>query len=182
MRRRQLLGAGVAAAAASAAGLSFGGWAAHAQRRLPLQPPPLRPGSRIAALAPGTWLEPGDPLLDQLEQRCRRQGWSLIRPAELQRRWRWFAGTDAQRAAALQQAWLDPEVDALFYVGAGWGSARVLEQGWRVPATRYTHEDESGRQADAHGKQETDHIACRLAHARAANVRACAVALVLLVA
>ena len=130
VRRRQLLGAGAAAAAA----LNLHRWAAWAQPRVPAQPAPLRPGSRIAALAPGTWLDPGDPLLDQLEQRCRRQGWTLIRPAELQRRWRWFAGTDGQRAAALQQAWRDPAVDALFYVGAGWGSARVLEQGWRLPA------------------------------------------------
>ena len=129
VHRRQLLGAGVAAAA-----LSFCRAGARASQKSSAAPAPLRPGSRIAALAPGTWLEPGDPLLDQLEQRCRRQGWSLIRSPELARRWRWFAGTDGQRAMALQQAWLDPAVDALFYVGAGWGSARVLEQGWRLPA------------------------------------------------
>lgn len=129
VRRRPLLGAGVAAAALSALGAG-----ARASQNPSSPPAPLRPGSRIAALAPGTWLEPDDPFLDQLEQRCRRQGWNLIRSPQIARRWRWFAGTDGERATALQQAWLDPAVDALFYVGAGWGSARVLEQGWRLPA------------------------------------------------
>jgi len=43
------------------------------------------------------------------------------------RRWRYFSRRDKQRLAKLDAAWRDPNVDALFYVGAGWGSARVLE-------------------------------------------------------
>ena len=98
-------------------------------------PPPLRPGSRIAAVAPGTWMEPAAPMLDRLRSRCREQGWELLTPPELAGRWRWFSGTDASRSASLRRAWLDPRVDAIACVGAGWGSARVLEQGWRIPAT-----------------------------------------------
>ncbi|MBD1193664.1 LD-carboxypeptidase [Vulcanococcus sp. Clear-D1] len=128
MRRRRLLQAGLAVA-----GSAFGA-AGGAQFTAP-QPPALTRGSRIAALAPGTWLDPADPLLDQLSQRCAAEGWELLRPPGLHQRWHWFAGTDAHRHAALQQAWLDPRVDALFYVGAGWGSARVLEAGWRCPAS-----------------------------------------------
>ena len=97
-------------------------------------PRPLRPGSRIAAVAPGTWLERGDPLLDQLRRRCAAQGWQLQTPQELLGRWRWFSGSDRQRAEGLAQVWRDPEVDAIFCVGAGWGSARLLEQGWRPPS------------------------------------------------
>lgn len=97
------------------------------------QPRALRHGSRIAALAPGTWLDPADPLLARLRGRCETEGWQLIEPPQLHQRWRWFAGTDQARIRALQQAWLDPQVDALFYVGAGWGSARALEMGWHVP-------------------------------------------------
>jgi muramoyltetrapeptide carboxypeptidase len=74
-------------------------------------------------------------LLVQLSQRCATEGWQLLRPPSLSQRWRWFAGSDRQRLGALQQAWLDPRVDALFYVGAGWGSARVLEAGFTVPAS-----------------------------------------------
>jgi len=47
------------------------------------------------------------------------------------RRWRYFSGRDEQRLAELDAAWRDQNVDALFYVGAGWGSARVLEAGFR---------------------------------------------------
>ena len=73
-------------------------------------------------------------MLDRLRSRCRLQGWELLTPPELSRRWRWFSGTDAERVRALRQAWLDTEVDAIACVGAGWGSARLLEQGWRIPA------------------------------------------------
>ncbi|MBV2350787.1 LD-carboxypeptidase [Synechococcus sp. HK05] len=132
MRRRQLLQAGLALA-----GGTFGALGSRSRASGVAQvgqlPPALKPGSRIAALAPGTWLEPADPWLDQLSRRCSAQGWELVRPAALQQRWRWFAGSDRQREAAWREAWLDPQLDALFYVGAGWGSARVLEQGWRIP-------------------------------------------------
>ena len=126
MKRRRLLQAGLSLGA-MAAGASWGRGAA------PPQPPPLGRGSRIAALAPGTWLDPADPLLAQLSRRCAAEGWRLIQPPQLLQRWRWFAGTDAARSSALREAWLDADVDALFYVGAGWGSARVLEMGWPIP-------------------------------------------------
>lgn len=125
MRRRRLLQAGLALAGGTLANGASLGFA----RSLPA----LKPGSRIAALAPGTWLDPADPLLDQLSRRCKAQGWELVRPGALQQRWHWFAGSDRMRETAWREAWLDPQLDALFYVGAGWGSARVLEQGWRIP-------------------------------------------------
>ena len=125
MKRRQLLQAGLALAGSSWAAARAGG----------SQPAPLRRGSRVAALAPGTWLDPADPMLEQLSQRCAAEGWELLRPPSLRQRWRWFSGSDRQRLGALQQAWLDPRVDALFYVGAGWGSARVLEAGFTVAAS-----------------------------------------------
>jgi muramoyltetrapeptide carboxypeptidase len=132
MRRRQLLQAGLALAGGTLGALGSRSRARTAAPAAAL-PPALKPGSRIAALAPGTWLEPADPWLEQLSRRCSAQGWELVRPPALLQRWRWFAGSDLQRDEAWREAWLDPKVDALFYVGAGWGSARVLEQGWRPP-------------------------------------------------
>ena len=109
-------------------------WAARTPGAgLGVAPAPLNFGSRIAAVAPGTWLEPADPLLDRLRRRCTQQGWTLLTPTELFGRWRWFSARDASRAAALERAWQDTAVDALFCVGAGWGSARVLEHGWSPP-------------------------------------------------
>jgi muramoyltetrapeptide carboxypeptidase len=127
MRRRHLL--------QGAAAFALGSAAAMARTSGPDAPAPLRPGSRIAAVAPGTWLEPDDPVLERLRARCRQQSWQLLTPAELMGRWRWFSGSDQRRQVALRQAWLDPAVAAIACVGAGWGSARVLEQGWRIPAT-----------------------------------------------
>ena len=137
MRRRRLLrGAGGAAGAAALA--SLGGSlasraAAGGPDAAPAWPAPLRRGSRIAAVAPGTWLEPGDSSLERLRRRCQAQGWQLITPPELGSRWHWFSDTDAGRSQALKRAWLDPSLDAIFCVGAGWGTARVLEEGWLPP-------------------------------------------------
>ncbi|MFZ9849409.1 MAG: S66 peptidase family protein [Vulcanococcus sp.] len=137
MRRRQLLrwaaqaGLGVGVGA----GLGLGHRTTTAFSQPLAWPPPLRRGSRIVAVAPGTWLEPADPTLTLLRQRCRAQGWELLTPPGLSGRWRWFSASDAQRSQALRSAWLDPAVDAIFCVGAGWGSARVLEQGWSIPNT-----------------------------------------------
>ena len=128
MRRQELLrlSLGTASALVTAPALARGsagaGW-----------PAPLAPGSRIAALAPGTWLETGDDGLALLRRRCDEQGWTLQTPRELFGRWRWFSGSDAVRAEALRRAWADSAVQALFYVGAGWGSARLLEQGLALP-------------------------------------------------
>ena len=128
MRRRELLRLSLGTASALvtgpalARGPSRAGW-----------PAPLAPGSRIAALAPGTWLDSGDDGLALLRRRCAEQGWMLQTPRELFGRWRWFSGSDAVRAEALRRAWADSAVQALFYVGAGWGSARLLEQGLVLP-------------------------------------------------
>jgi len=127
MRRRQLLGA--------AAGLGLTVARVGAAGQEASTPRPLRRFSRIGAVVPGTWLDPADGLLQRLRQRCADQGWELVAPAPPAARWRWFSGTDAARSTALRSAWLDAGLDAVFCVGGGWGSARVLEQGWSIPGT-----------------------------------------------
>ena len=135
MRRRHLL-QGAASLALSAAAIQLGPTGAGGLSAAKAHwPQPLRRGSRIAAVAPGTWMEPGDSLLPLLRQRCLERGWTLLTPPELAGRWRWFSGRDGARLEALRRAWQDPRVDAIACVGAGWGSARVLEQGWRFPPT-----------------------------------------------
>lgn len=151
MRRRELLRASLGTAAVLVGGFGPGRAASQAAGADPRArargatviaapgstatgwPAPLVPGSRIAALAPGTWLESGDGSLALLRRRCEEQGWILQTPRELFGRWRWFSGSDAVRADALRRAWADSAVQALFYVGAGWGSARLLEHGFAVP-------------------------------------------------
>jgi len=66
-------------------------------------------------------------------ERCEAEGWTLEVPESVKRQWRWFSGTDQQRADDLERAWNNPSLDGLIYVGAGWGGARVLEAGFRFP-------------------------------------------------
>ena len=93
---------------------------------------PLKPGARIRAVNPGTWMDP-DTDLQPLLERCDQQQWYLEIPAAVTRQWRYFSGTDRERVNNLESAWTDPTVDAVLTLGGGWGAARVLEAGFRFP-------------------------------------------------
>ena len=125
LRRRKLLISGAAAALAPFIN----------RRAMASAPPlaPLRPGARIRAVNPGTWIEPERDFSPMIS-RCAAEGWRLEIPDNLMHQWRYFSATDPNRAADLTTAWLDPTVDAVFYLGGGWGSARVLEAGFRFSA------------------------------------------------
>ena len=96
------------------------------------RPAPLRHGSRIRAVNPGTWMDPETDLVS-LTERCEAQGWQLEIPDSVKGQWRYFSATDQDRVADLSAAWQDPTVDAVLTVGGGWGAARVLEAGFRFP-------------------------------------------------
>ena len=93
---------------------------------------PLRPGARIRAVNPGTWMDP-EIDLQSLRERCDQEQWHLEIPAAITRQWRYFSGTDRERVNQLTAAWTDPNVDAVLTLGGGWGAARVLEAGFRFP-------------------------------------------------
>ena len=133
MRRRELM-----RAFPGLASLPFLGQATRSALAGPMPaPPPLRFGSRVAAVAPGTWWEDPDAEARSLRRRLRSAGWDLepnsARSAG--RRWRWFSAPDLERRQALDGALRDPGIDAVFCVAGGWGSARLLELGW-IPPTR----------------------------------------------
>lgn len=92
------------------------------------RPPRLRPGDRVAVVSPS-----GPVSAEKLEQ-----GMALLRewglepvPGEhvLARhpRWRYLAGTDAERAADVQAAWLDPDIDAVLCARGGYGAQRMID-------------------------------------------------------
>ena len=132
MRRRSLLTLALSAGSGVAASLA----GAHANAGFrPHQPrpvPPLRRGSRLRAINPGTWMDPETDFTPLLE-RCAAQGWVLEIPESVRGQWQWFSATDAQRRASIEEAWSDPTLDGVVYVGGGWGAARVLESGLRFP-------------------------------------------------
>ena len=135
MRRRGLItglagGLGIFGAAAAAGHRPEARVAPALPAPLPL-PPPLRQGSRLVAVAPGTWWENAEQEATELQRRCGEAGWTLEVPAAAMGRWQWFSGADASRRAQLERAWADPATDAVLCVAGGWGSARILEAGWR---------------------------------------------------
>ena len=93
---------------------------------------PLSKGSRLRALNPGTWVDP-ETDFNPLVQRCEAEGWILEVPDHVRGQWQWFSGPDAQRCQVIEQAWNDPTLDGVLYVGGGWGAARVLEAGVQFP-------------------------------------------------
>lgn len=101
----------------------------------PLSPAPLRQGSRLLAIAPGTWWDDAESQGARLQQRCAAAGWNLEIPAATAGRWRWFSASDGERLKLLQRAWADPGIDGVLAVSGGWGSARLLELGWQ-PGSR----------------------------------------------
>lgn len=144
MRRRRLLSALAAAGVAGPASSVLAGLPTPAVRRrnadpsrapLTHAPAPLRPGSRLVAVAPGTWWESPQQEAERLRRRCAAEGWTLVIPPEATGRWRWFSGPDLSRRSQLERAWADPKLDAVLCVAGGWGSARILEAGW-MPGER----------------------------------------------
>ncbi|MFE7649631.1 S66 peptidase family protein [Streptomyces phaeoluteigriseus] len=93
-----------------------------------VRPSRLAPGARVAVVAPSgpvveERLQAGLDLL---------RGWDLdpfAAPHVLDRHGElgYLAGTDADRAADLQRAWCDPDVDAVICARGGYGAQRVVD-------------------------------------------------------
>ncbi|QNI55042.1 LD-carboxypeptidase family protein [Synechococcus sp. BIOS-E4-1] len=132
MRRRSLLALALSAGSGVAVSFAEGHLKAASSSRQPRPVPPLRRGSRLRAINPGTWMDPETDFTPLL-QRCAAQGWALEIPESVRGQWQWFSATDAQRRASIEEAWNDPTLDGVVYVGGGWGAARVLESGLRFP-------------------------------------------------
>jgi muramoyltetrapeptide carboxypeptidase len=129
MRRRPFLGGGLALLGAASARAARG----SSHQPVPM-PPPLGPGSQVMAIAPGTWWENAPQEAEILRGRFASAGWTLTVPAAIQGRWRWFSEPDVERLRRLTRAMADPAVAAVVSVAGGWGSARLLERGWRPPS------------------------------------------------
>ncbi|MGA5353782.1 S66 peptidase family protein [Streptomyces sp. LPB2020-019-1HS] len=93
-----------------------------------LRPARLAPGARVAVVAPSGPV-PEERLQAGLDV---LRGWDLdpvVAPHVLDRHptFDYLAGTDADRAADLQQAWCDPTVDAVLCARGGYGVQRMVD-------------------------------------------------------
>ncbi|TGB03380.1 LD-carboxypeptidase [Streptomyces sp. MZ04] len=93
-----------------------------------IRPARLTPGARVAVVAPSGPV-PEDRLQAGLDI---LRGWDLepvVAPHVLDRHpgFDYLAGTDADRARDLQEAWCDPSVSAVLCARGGYGVARMVE-------------------------------------------------------
>ncbi|MFF4182862.1 LD-carboxypeptidase [Streptomyces sp. NPDC001691] len=92
------------------------------------RPPRLRPGARIAVVAPS-----GPVVEERLQSGLDiLRGWDLDAVAaphvtDRHREFRYLAGEDEARARAFQQAWCDPAVDAVMCARGGYGVQRMVD-------------------------------------------------------
>ncbi|MFE9440221.1 LD-carboxypeptidase [Streptomyces sp. NPDC006602] len=93
-----------------------------------LRPSRLAPGARVAVVAPS-----GPVAEDRLQAGLDiLRGWDLepvVGPhvLDVHGELTYLAGSDADRAADLQQAWCDPSVDAVLCARGGYGAQRIVD-------------------------------------------------------
>jgi muramoyltetrapeptide carboxypeptidase len=92
-----------------------------------IRPPKLNRGSRVALVAPaGPLLERDD--LTRAETLCRALGYEPALGRNTAARHGYFAGTDDQRLADLNDALRDPAVAAVWCIRGGYGTTRILDR------------------------------------------------------
>jgi muramoyltetrapeptide carboxypeptidase len=92
-----------------------------------IRPSRLRSGNRIGLVAPaGPLLERDD--ITRTQELCSALGYEPVLGKNAHRRAGYFAGTDAERLADLNQALQDSSIDAIWCIRGGYGSIRLLDQ------------------------------------------------------
>ena len=122
MTRRDLL----ALAATGTAAIAFPNLArAKSPTTMPTRPEPLKPGDKVAIVAPAGPVEtPED--LEGFLQRVRDLGLEPIQAPNLTQKYGFFGGTDQERADDLNWAFSNREIKAIFPVRGGYGITRLL--------------------------------------------------------
>ncbi len=100
--------------------------ASLAQERPMIRPARLQPGDTIMFVAPASELEEKRMLL--AKKRLEARGYQVKFRDDLFEQEGYLAGTDQRRAEELMQAFLDPEVQAVFPGTGGYGTMRILDR------------------------------------------------------
>jgi muramoyltetrapeptide carboxypeptidase len=88
-------------------------------------PARLSPKARIGIVSPGRWMSETD--LARAVSRLESFGFTTIVHEQNHRRLHQFAGSDYERAAALQSMLDDPQLDAVMFAKGGYGTLRILD-------------------------------------------------------
>ena len=87
-------------------------------------PPALTEGSRVALVTPARFASPE--LIDAASNLLTSWGLDPVVPTQTTLRDRQFGGTDAERAEALNAAFRDPDISAVWALRGGYGCTRLL--------------------------------------------------------
>jgi muramoyltetrapeptide carboxypeptidase len=100
-----------------------------------IRPPRLREGARVALVAPAGPVVPER--IDIALERCRRYGLEPVLGAAARgTHGTYLAGSDTERLHDLQQALVDPGIDAVWALRGGYGTMRLLAELDLEPLTR----------------------------------------------
>ena len=88
------------------------------------RPAALRPGDRLALLAPASPLDPD--VIERGAAELRSLGFEPVYDERALAATGYLAGPAEQRAAAFRQAWEDPDIAGIVAVRGGYGSAQLL--------------------------------------------------------
>jgi muramoyltetrapeptide carboxypeptidase len=89
-----------------------------------LKPRALRPGDRLAIVAPASPFKRDE--FDRGVEEVRRLGFEPVYDETVFARRRYVAGAPDVRAAAIRRAWTDPDIAGIIGVRGGYGSAQLL--------------------------------------------------------
>jgi muramoyltetrapeptide carboxypeptidase len=90
-----------------------------------IRPPVLKPGSRVALVASAGPVPEGG--VDRAIARVEELGWEPVAGRYCRGRRGYLSGSDAERAADLNDALRDPEIDAVWFLRGGYGTMRILD-------------------------------------------------------
>ncbi|MET0517340.1 MAG: LD-carboxypeptidase [Burkholderiaceae bacterium] len=128
---QSLLAAGAAAtlpaAAASAAASATAAGPAAATRRPAIYPKRLQPGDTVALVSPANATYEREPIEIAIES-LQALGFKVKESPGLRARWGKFGGTDAQRAASINEMFADDSVAGLIAMTGGSGCNRIVDQ------------------------------------------------------
>jgi muramoyltetrapeptide carboxypeptidase len=90
-----------------------------------IRPPALRPGARVALVAPAGPIPAGG--VERAIERVRSFGWEPEAGRYCRGRRGYLSGSDEERAADLNDALRDPTIDAVWFLRGGYGTMRILD-------------------------------------------------------
>ncbi|NGX42877.1 MAG: putative murein peptide carboxypeptidase [Chlamydiae bacterium] len=99
----------------------------HAEKT-PITPPLLKKGDVVAIVAPASCPDEDQMFVNRAINALIQKGYRVRTASNIMTRNGYLAGTDYDRAKEFMNAWLDPEVKAVWCYRGGYGCARILER------------------------------------------------------